>query len=47
MGLAVTELRVFIDLAGRTIPCGVAYVNATRGRPSTTLVYDPAYVADP
>lgn len=42
----MTELRVHVDLAGRTVQAGVAYITAGRGKVSTTFVYAPAYLAD-
>jgi len=43
----LTELRVHVDLAGRTVSAGVAYFTVGRGKVSTTFVYDTAYLGDP
>lgn len=43
----MTELRVHVEVAGRTVHAGVAYFTLGRGRVSTTFVYDSAYLADP
>lgn len=43
----MSELQVYVDIAGRTVPAGVAYFTVGRRTVSTTFVYDPSYVADP
>ncbi len=43
----MTELRVHVDIAGRTLPAGTAYVSVRRGRVSTTFTYDAAYLSNP
>ena len=35
-----------VDIAGRTIPAGVAFLTVRRGRVTTTFVYDATYLAD-
>jgi serine/threonine-protein kinase HipA len=42
----LTEVRVHVQLGGRTVAAGVAYFTVGRGGVSTTFVYDPAYLAN-
>lgn len=42
----MTSVEVLVDEAGRTRVVGQAHVTRTRGRISTTFIYDPAYLAD-
>ncbi len=43
----MSELRVHVDIAGRTVHAGVAYFTLGRRKVSTTFVYDATYLADP
>ena len=43
----MTELRIHVDIAGRTLSAGTAYVSVRRGRVSTTFTYDAAYLSNP
>ncbi|MCL6422937.1 HipA N-terminal domain-containing protein [Brachybacterium sp. JHP9] len=41
----MTSLEVFWDHDGTPVPVGQAHVTRTRGRISTTFIYDPGYLA--
>ena len=43
----MSDVRVFVDVGGRPLPAGVAFFTARRASMSTTLVYDPTYLAEP
>lgn len=41
----MTAVEVFVDTNGSLRPAGQAHIARSRGRVSTTFLYDPAYLA--